>query len=82
MTHVIMMEYKVHKFEITPCLICSKHIKFVASSSWHDVLEKLVSCISTWEAFVKSLTADLNKANTIIGGAQNKTCEAKKAVEE
>ena len=72
-THDVMLEYKRYKFKNHPS-IASEYVKFLASNSGNDLIDKVSSRVGTVETKMKELS-------TTVGSAQNKVSEARSLVE-
>ncbi len=76
-THDVMASYKRHKFKNHPS-ISSEYVKFLASNSSNDMIDKLLVRVGNLDSLVKTLTTDLGKTNGTASLAQNRAAEGKK----
>ena len=80
-THDVMAEFKRHKFRNHPS-ISSEYVKFLASNSGNDLIDKVVLRVSALETTSKTHTSEITKANSTASVAQNKASEVKKALDD
>jgi hypothetical protein len=76
-----MAEFKRHKFCNHPS-ISSEYVKFLASNSGNDLIDKIVLRVSALETTSKMHTSEITKANSTASVAQNKASEVKKALDD
>ena len=67
----VMQEYQDHKFRDHPS-ISSEYVKFLATNSGHDAMEKQKEQLDAYKKEIISLKSDLTKAQTAAATAQRK----------